>query len=89
MPRSVRPFRLSAAALIALPLCACGVRGQLQTPAPLWGPESVAEVQGDDRIVDVQDPLANPLEDPLTSRRDGVDDSQDDLGYGVDVTRDP
>ncbi len=75
--RYVGPMRLSAIfsfflAIAALALSGCGIKGDLATPAPLWGEAEQADAELSDDVID-----AETLEDDVFD--------EDDPEYGIDV----
>lgn len=64
----------------AAPLSGCGIKGNLKTPPPVWGEAKTMDT--DAETVADADATEDPFADPL-------DDDEDDVGYGIDVTNTP
>ena len=61
-------------------LSACGIKGDLDRPAPLWGSASDAQVKAGNEAAD-----SDPSDTPATPQFDEFEDDEDEPGYGVDV----
>lgn len=56
------------------PLPACGIKGNLKTPPPVWGDKA-------------EDPATNEAGE--AAPEDTLEEDEDDVGYGIDVAETP
>ena len=72
-----RLLKLLFAIALFMPLTACGIKGGLKTPPPVWGSEADA-AQSDEA-----DTASSDTETDL------LEEDEEDVGYGVDVAGTP
>ena len=78
--------RLLALLLLGSTLSACGIKGDLDRPAPLWGEPTEARVPEDNTAAQSVDAADDPLDEPVTPfEGDPLEDEDVEPDYGVDV----
>ena len=78
--------RLLALLLLSSSLSACGIKGDLDRPAPLWGEPTADRVPDDNTAASSVNALDDPIDDPVTPfEGDPLEDEELEPDYGVDV----